>query len=343
MNNSRVSQANSYSLLATLCQPRGVLSAFVVGESLALIVSFATSAPQEFWLTLGFTSIFIQFIVFISLFFFLQIKKYFPQLPSRSQGACVISVTIIVTVITCALSHQYSTSSDADYYWFILKSSTTAAIVSTLFVQFMQIYNEQAQAHSAYASAALDALQARIRPHFLFNSLNTLAELAHQDAQAAEESALALAQLSRAAMHAGENSTLEDEVALAKRYITLESWRFGARLKVSWDVPDQLEHIYVPMLTLQPLLENAVLHGVEPSPEGGWIKVGVTVTDKSATVVVTNSVYEHAEVTRPHTGIALKNIRQRLGIIFSDRASLVARQTEQQYWVKLVIPREKQS
>ncbi|MEM0516264.1 histidine kinase [Pseudoalteromonas sp. YIC-827] len=333
------SERDSYSLLNTLCQTRGVLSALVVGEALALIISFNADSAEDFWLLLGQSSLLIQFIVSLSFALLYIVNKTKPKLADSLQALAVISTLVLVTLLTTLYINFLTLLTEQSGLWFILKSCAISLLVAVLFVQFMAIYNEHAKAHSAYASAQLDALQARIRPHFLFNTLNTLAELAHHDADAAEESALALASLSRAAMNAGKQSTLADEVTLAQRYLALEQWRFGSRLSVSWRIPELPMTIVMPCLTLQPLLENAVLHGVETSAEGASIEVEVHLSKQSATVIVSNSIAVGSQNKRSHNGIAIENIRKRLAILYQGKASLTQHKFAHSYRVKLVVPR----
>ena len=331
--------SNRYSLLTTLCQTRGVLSALVVGEALALIISFGVSALENFWVVLGQVSLLVQFIVSLSFALLYALNGIRAQLSDNIQAGAVIGTLVLVTFMTTLYISYLALFAEQAPVWFVIKSCAISALVAALFVQFMAIYNEHAKAHSAYASAQLDALQARIRPHFLFNTLNTIAELAHQDAHAAEESALALASLSRAAMNVGKQSTLNDELQLAQRYIALEQWRFGTRLAVQWSIPDMVHNIAMPCLTLQPLLENAVLHGVEASATGSLIEVEVYLSEQSATVIVSNSVSANSESKRSHNGIALANIRKRLAILYHGRARLSQHRFDNRYRVKLVIPR----
>ncbi|WP_233998425.1 sensor histidine kinase [Pseudoalteromonas sp. T1lg48] len=339
MSQSLSAQSNSYSLLTTLCQTRGILSALIVAQVLALIISLSEYQPDNFWLVLGQSSLLIQFITSISIAALYILSRVKPDLNNSVQALAVVAALVLSTLaITLYISYLELLGAQLSH-WFVFKSSAISLLVAALFVQFMAIYNEHAKAHSAYARAQLDALQARIRPHFLFNSLNTLAELAHEDSDAAEESALALASLSRAAMQVGQQSTLAQEIALAKRYIALEQWRFGERLKVNWHLPGSMPEVVLPCLTLQPLLENAVVHGIESSDKGGVIDVEVHITKQSATVIVSNSLSaQSTPTTRAHNGIALDNIQKRLSIIYAGQASMRARRLADSYRVKLVVP-----
>ncbi|MEO2278973.1 sensor histidine kinase [Pseudoalteromonas pernae] len=331
--------SHSYSLLTTLCQGRGILSAFIVAQSLALIISFSIDDSSAFWLTLGQVSLLAQFITSLSIALLYLLSRTKLTLSNLTQLICVVCVLVCTTFITASYT-AYLGDFGASYgTWFVLKSCAISLVVAALFAQFMAIYNEHANTHSAFAKAQLDALQARIKPHFLFNTLNTVAELAHQDADAAEDAALALASLSRAALHAGEDSTLEQEIALAKRYILLEQWRFGERLHLDWQLPESIPNTAMPCLTLQPLLENAVYYSMQGEKGDSTIKVELVETQKTVTVVVQNHINETSIESKQGNGIALGNIAQRLQLKFGDAAQLHTRKLANEFRVKLVIPR----
>ncbi|MDE2593993.1 MAG: histidine kinase [Burkholderiales bacterium] len=178
------------------------------------------------------------------------------------------------------------------------------------------------------AQARLAELQARIRPHFLFNTLNTAIALVQIDPRRAEAVLEDLAELFREALaspHA--QSTLGQEVALAKRYLDIESLRFGERLKVSWQVDESLAATVLPPLVLQPLVENAVRHGVEPCPQGGWVHIEVQPQAGKAVLTISNSVAAQAGTSSALTGgqgMALRNVRQRLHLMYDVEADFMA-------------------
>ena len=161
----------------------------------------------------------------------------------------------------------------------------------------------------AETAARLAELQSRIRPHFLFNTLNTALTLVRLDPVRAEGLLEDLAELFRVALtETGTEVTLDEEVELARRYLAIEQIRFGERLKVSWELDEAAGAARVPPLLLQPLVENAVRHGVEPSAEGGAIRVRTRVTLGRAVVSIVNTVPEAG--SRPGNGMALHNVRE---------------------------------
>ena len=189
----------------------------------------------------------------------------------------------------------------------------------------------------AATAARLTELQARIRPHFLFNTLNTAIALVRVDPARAEGVLEDLAELFRVALtDIGESVTLAEEVELARRYLAIEQVRFGERLKISWELDEDAGGARVPPLILQPLVENAVRHGVEPSAEGGTLRIRTRAKLGRAMVTIANTV--PAEPSRPGSGMALKNVRERLHLMHDMAAQFEARRVEGAFRVQLVVP-----
>ena len=164
------------------------------------------------------------------------------------------------------------------------------------------------------ASVRLAELQSRIRPHFLFNALNTALALVRVDPARAEGVLEDLAQLFRVALaDAGESVSLDEEIDLAQRYLAIEQIRYGKRLQLSWDIDARVGRARVPPLVLQPLVENAVRHGVEPSVHGARIWVQAELKRGQAVVLVSNTLPEVPSA--PGNGMALRNVRERLRLL----------------------------
>jgi two-component system sensor histidine kinase AlgZ len=168
--------------------------------------------------------------------------------------------------------------------------------------------------HPANASARLAELQSRIRPHFLFNALNTALALVRVDPERAEAVLEDLSELFRVALaEAGASVSLLEEIELARRYLAIEEVRFGPRLRVEWQIDPKVHRARLPPLVLQPLVENAVRHGIEPAARGGFVRVRASVQRGQAVVEVSNSVGE--EPGSPGHGMALHNVRERLRLL----------------------------
>lgn len=190
----------------------------------------------------------------------------------------------------------------------------------------------------AGTQARLAELQSRIRPHFLFNALNSAIALVRVDPAQAEAVLEDLSELFRAALvGSGERVTLGEEVELAQRYLAIEQVRFGERLQVRWKIDPLVANARVPSLLLQPLVENAVKHGVEPSPTGGHIRIRAQAHHGRALVTITNTVPEGKP--RKGHGMALHNVRERLALLHDLEMRFEAGPIEGgRFRVRLMIP-----
>ena len=326
-------------LFAALFNERGVLATLVVAQVIATILAFAPNTGEGIWIRLGGISLFLHLIFLFSLTCLYLIRQQLAKFRHTWQLLTLMSTLLFTTTLFSSLfvgfADEYFVLQNP--YLFLLRNLLVVFLVTALFIQFLMIHFEKNQQTNALARAELDALQARIRPHFLYNSLNTAAELTHHDPQAAEQAILALAALSHAAMRVGKDSVLRDEIALTQQYITLESWRFGERLKVHWQLPAQIPEIMLPCLTLQPLLENAVCYGVEPSLAGTAIYVELHISKHSLVIIVENPIVVELQ-KRAGNGMALDNIRQRLNLYYQGHAKLTMTVRDDVYRVKLVLP-----
>jgi len=190
----------------------------------------------------------------------------------------------------------------------------------------------------ALAEARLQALQARIRPHFLFNSINSVLSLMRSNPARAETALENLAELYRVLMADNRQlSPLGREMELARAYLDLESLRLGERLQVDWRADNAPAEALLPALVLQPLLENAVCHGIEPQPQGGRIGVDIFARDAQLNVVVRNPCHDETP-SRPGNRMALSNIRERLALHFDAEARLSVHRVGDEFVVQVVIP-----
>lgn len=328
-------------LYSALFNERGVLASLIVTQVVAIILAFAPNASGDIWLHLGAVSLLFQVTVLVSTSFLYLCRRFLEKQTLFIQLSFFITSYVLSTAVFSLVFSDiaFDIEGEIPLVFFVLRNCIIVLLITLLFVQFLLIYFEKEQQTEALSRAELDALQARIRPHFLYNSLNTAAELTHHNVEAAEHAILALAALSQAAMRSGQSVLLSDEITLTKQYIALESWRFAERLKVQWLLPEHLPALYIPYLTLQPLVENAVCHGIEPSPSGATISIELHVTTHYLTLIVTNPIPTKVVNTREHNGMALDNIRSRLNIYYKGRAQLTITNKNNQFRVKVVIPK----
>jgi two-component system, LytTR family, sensor histidine kinase AlgZ len=216
-------------------------------------------------------------------------------------------------------------------WWGWAPPMATGALLALVCLSWLQ--QRQQQQVPVQTQARLDELQARIRPHFLFNTLNTAMALVQADPDRAEEVLQDLAELFRRALDEPDSQArLAEEIDLARRYLGIEQLRFGDRLKVSWQLDAQADDIATPVLLLQPLVENAIRHGVEPSVAGGWVEVNVSQHRGRVSVEVLNSLPDHgaadgasgANLSTAGHGMALRNVQQRLQLLHDVEAEFDA-------------------
>jgi two-component system sensor histidine kinase AlgZ len=189
----------------------------------------------------------------------------------------------------------------------------------------------------ADTAARLSELQARIRPHFLFNTLNSAIALVRADPARAEAVLEDLSDLFRHALvEPGESVTLAEEVVLARRYLDIEQVRFGDRLRVEWALDPSAGSARVPPLVLQPLVENAVKHGVEPSAAGAQVKVSTERRSGSVVIKVTNTVPGGQGL--PGHGVAQDNVRDRLRLLHDVQGQFQAAFKDGVYQVRMEVP-----
>jgi two-component system sensor histidine kinase AlgZ len=192
-------------------------------------------------------------------------------------------------------------------------------------------------ARPADADARLADLQSRIRPHFLFNALNTALALVRVEPARTEAVLEDLAQLFRSALAEGRSSVpLAEEIDLARRYLAIEQVRFGARMVVHWEIDPKVAGARVPPLVLQPLVENAVRHGVEPNAAGGTLWIRARVRAGQVDLRVSNTVGERTGP--PGLGMALPNVRERLRLLHDLAAQMDVQREPGQFHVRLLVP-----
>jgi len=259
------------------------------------------------------------------------LKNLLARWPQRLQRAVGVGLGALAGLYGCGLLSL--TGLMASPPW--LASACAGALLSALVVEAL-VWRLKGRAPAATA-ARLSELQSRIRPHFLFNTLNTAMALVREEPARAEAILEDLSELFRhALMEPGESATLADEIALARRYLEIEQARFGERLRVEWALDDGAGAARLPPLLLQPLLENAVRHGVEPSETGAQLRISTQRRGEQVVIKVTNTV--PAGQGRGGHGLALDNVRDRLNLLHDLQGSFRTALVDGVYQVRIEIP-----
>lgn len=199
------------------------------------------------------------------------------------------------------------------------------------------------QAQVLAREAELRALKAQVNPHFLFNSLHSISALTSSDPAKAREMCIALADFLRRTLGLGEKNviSLEEELSLIHSFLAVEKIRFGARIDLQENVDPETLTCLVPPLLLQPLVENAIAHGIASLTEGGWIRLNAEhrSEDGSVAIEVANN-FDIEAPARRRSGVGLVNVRQRLEARYGDKASFSVEKEDDSFFVKLTLPAE---
>ncbi|MDV3469387.1 histidine kinase [Stenotrophomonas sp. C3(2023)] len=278
------------------------------------------------------------------------LREPLSRLPTVLGSGLALVAVGLIAVICAGILHALYAVVDQDSFaagisvWrFTLGSAATTVLIAALALRYFHVSDRWAEQIRANAQVRADALQARIRPHFLFNSMNLIASLVRRDPVVAERAVLDLSDLFRAALGAGEgDSTLREECELAERYLSIESLRLGERLQVQWDrhLPLPWDQP-LPRLMLQPLVENAVLHGISRLPEGGAIILRLVCEGNLLHVEVRNPAPDPAGpslVLAHGAGHAQHNIAHRLAWRFGAAARMTAGWREGYYECRISVP-----
>lgn len=260
-----------------------------------------------------------------------SLKKILARLRPTTQQLAGVGLGALAGVYGCGVLSLVGLITPAPW----LASAFSGAMLSALLVAALVL---RAKGKTPAATAArLSELQARIRPHFLFNTLNSAIALVRAEPRKAEALLEDLSDLFRYALKdQGESVTLAEEIALAQRYLAIEQVRFGDRIQVDWRLDPAASLARLPPLLLQPLVENAVRHGVEPSPQGALIKVSTQCRGSTVVIKVTNTVPSITSV--PGHGVALANVRDRLSLLHDVQGQFQSGLKNGVFQVRIEIP-----
>ncbi|QNN79764.1 histidine kinase [Pseudoxanthomonas mexicana] len=328
--------------LDALWQPSVILWAIMAGEGLALLLTIAPGATEDHWSYFGLASLCIQWVLLLSLGTLYALRHPLSRVRPLLIACLAIALLAVFTwgalgAAWLLLGNDWGMSTGA---WRATLLSCTGIAVTVGLLGLAAFHNHWRARQLAVRAkqAELEALQARIRPHFLFNTLNTGAALVHQRPEETERLLLDLSDLFRAALAGPREITLADELALVRRYLEIEGLRFGDRLRVEWQVPVALPDLAVPALSIQPLVENAIRHGVEPVATGGDVHLQVATNGDWLEVTVANAL--PSAPVRPTTGhqVGLNAVRARIQAMTHGRGSVRTTTAEGRYTAVIRIP-----
>jgi two-component system, LytTR family, sensor histidine kinase AlgZ len=259
------------------------------------------------------------------------LKKPLQRLSRRGQWGSGMALGSLAGLYGCALLVWVGFIANPPW----VASAVSGALIAAGLVAALIWRAEQRK--PASAAARLTELQSRIRPHFLFNTLNSAIALVREEPAKAEMLLEDLSELFRSALvDQGDAVTLDQEIELAKRYLAIEEVRFGDRLRVQWSIDPATLGAKLPPLLLQPLVENAVKHGVEPSASGAEVKISTQKRGSSIVIKITNTA-PGGQGKAGH-GVALENVQDRLRLLHDVQASFRCTWVNSIYQVRMEIP-----
>ena len=326
--------------LPDFCAIRMVFAVVVSAQLLATVLTLAASPRDDFWVALSLRSLYLQWIALSVAALYCLLKRPLGRLSHSWAGVAAWCLLLAVTAVVFLLAETLHLRRGEPVLPALLEHLAIAGIVGAVLLRYLYEQHRERQRELAESQARLQALQARIRPHFLFNSMNTIAGLARVDPGLAEQVVQDLSDLFRATLSDSQAlATLDRELELARGYLRIEAQRLGERLRVDWDLEGLPGDLRLPGLLLQPLLENAVYHGIEPDPDGGEIEVSGRLRDGVVSLAVRNTLPPGGAATaRAGNRMAQDNVRERLDAAFGDAAGMVVGRVDGLYQVRLHFP-----
>lgn len=331
--------------LPQFCSLPTLFAVMVVAELVALVVVFAPEQHARPWLSrLGIASVYVQWLALLNSVVLCQLRQPLEKMRVRTGFIVAWALCIVVTALGGFAVVQVDQglglglgAPAEDTARFVGGNALIAALIAAALLRYLYVLELWQERVEAASKAQVDALQARIRPHFLFNSMNTIASLIRTRPAEAEQTVEDLADLFRAALGANEApGTLGEELDLLAHYLRIEKLRLGDRLAVETDVDALPRHMPLPRLLLQPLVENAIYHGIQPRADGGTVRiVGRRIGDRIE-IVISNPVPADAQPRR--NGHALANIRARIEYHFGRRGELVVEPGDGNFVVTVRLP-----
>ncbi len=326
-----------------LCNAAALSIVVLVGELLVFVL-LLSGGPLT-WEGLALKSLYVQWVVLMSAGALCVTRNLLAQM-GLARGALLAFVMIAASTFIVSLGADRVVAGTLSYRsmpieWLpIGKQMGIACIIAGMVLRYFYIQQQLREQEQSELQSRIQALQSRIRPHFLFNSMNIIASLISVDPDTAESVVEDLSELFRASLNdAGNQVLLSEELELCERYVRIEQLRLGDRLRVAWDIGEYPEGVKIPLLTLQPLLENAIYHGIQPLPEGGTISLELRYDGSMVGVRITNPV--PPPEYRLHTQgnkMAVNNIRSRLNVLYDGAAELITEVVGDVYVTRLEYP-----
>ncbi len=333
--------------LPDFCQPPTLFSTLIAAQVAVLVIGLAPSTQYAWsggqWIAASSLGLWLALCSAVVL---CKLRPWLLQVPKALGVGAAWSTPVLVAFLGSLLLHQLNRELSlgldadvADRLHFAGAIATIAGLLSAVLLRYFHFQQRLHQQVAAQARAQVDALQARIRPHFLFNSMNSIAGLLRRDPDTAEQAIEDLSDLFRAALSTEADADLGTEIELCERYLAIERLRLGERLQVDWQVSEAAPRaLRLPRLLLQPLVENAVLHGIARLAEGGCIRIGIDVDGRELRIAIGNPCPRTPRAADDGNRHAQSSVGQRLAFAFGPRARMTVREDAGYYACELRIP-----
>jgi two-component system, LytTR family, sensor histidine kinase AlgZ len=331
--------------LPDFCAAGTVFVVVLIAELVAIVLTLASHGDGRFFVDLYEASFFVLWFALLASALMCQLKTRLERAGKTRAFVLSFVVLLVLCLILAEVAWQFTqyfsdlVRIDRSHFDFVGRTFAIGGIVIALAMRYLYVSSEWRRSIVLEAQARVSALKALIRPHFLFNSMNTIASLTRSDPRQAEEAVEDLSDLMRANLGGARDKTsLKEELELAAIYQRIEKLRLGDRLDIRWNVAELPMRAQIPSLTIQPLLENAIYHGIEQLPEGGRITVSGRREGNYIAIDISNPLVAGASRKTGGNRMALANIRQRYELAYGTRASMDVRQDNGAYTVSLRFP-----
>jgi two-component system sensor histidine kinase AlgZ len=334
--------------LPDFCAASTLFIVVLVSALIAIMLALAShNANNPFLIELSKTSFFVLWVALPGTFVMCQLRSYLenagPMLAFVIGFLVLEIMCLIVAESAWQLTNVYSQVSiiQGTHSAFILRTFAISSIVMALAMRYLYVSSEWRRSIVLEAESRISALHALIRPHFLFNSMNTIASLTRTDPRRAEEAVEDLSDLLRANLRGSSNrSSLKDEFEMAAIYQRIEKSRLGDRLNVRWDIADLPMGARIPSLTIQPLLENAIYHGIELLPDGGEVTITGKHDGDDIVLSISNPVAVGETRTIDGNKMAMSNIQQRFELAYGNSGAVSIDDAGDRFTISLRFPHE---
>lgn len=328
--------------LPDFCQLPALFALLVVGGLTVTVMWLAHDDPRD-WSAYSVGMLFVTLLGMVAAVTLCGLRPWLQRLPGHLPYVGVWLLLLLIVLLGSLAAHWF----DGALQMYLVRGSLSvflrdnlliAALLGAAMLRYFYVLAQWQARLAAVSRAQVEALQARIRPHFLFNSMNTVAALIRVDPAAAERTVEDLSELFRAALgqHDSSDGTLGEELALVERYLAIEQLRLGERLRVRRELDDLPEDFPLPRLLLQPLVENAVRHGIQPLREGGEVTLRGGRDGKGVHIEIGNPL--PATPPAAGNGHGLASVRQRVAYRYGPLAKVQAGPQDGRFVVRLQLP-----